>query len=297
MAIPEAQLETWSGLGSVAQSRDTYATVRKALEDIAAPFAGRGFNAFLQGSYGNDTNIYADSDVDVVMLLNSAFYHDLTRLDDNGRARFHNAFPGAASYGLSEFKPDVTGWLIKKFGATVTPGEKAVFIPANGGRRNADVLPAANFRRYHKFNSTSDQSYVEGICFYLPDSTRIENFPKQHSENLTTKHQATTQWFKPTARIFKNMRNRMIEVGTLQEGVAPSYFIEGLLYNVPNTAFGTSYGATVAAVLNSVSSADRSKFVCANEQFYLLHDTSRVTWRAADCQQFINACIDLWNNW
>lgn len=33
-------------------------------------------------------------------------------------------------------------------------------------------------------------------------------------------------------------------------GIAPSYFIEGMLWNVPRELFGTSYQAICAAVMN-----------------------------------------------
>jgi hypothetical protein len=68
MAIPESQLETWSHQGSVKQSRDTYATIKRTLEASDTKYADKDFEVFLQGSYGNDTNIYAESDVDVVIL-------------------------------------------------------------------------------------------------------------------------------------------------------------------------------------------------------------------------------------
>jgi hypothetical protein len=82
-------------------------------------------------------------------------------------------------------------------------------VKANGSRRDADVVVCANFRRYYKFESFANENYAEGICFFTPDGTRIENFPKQHSANCTTKHQNTDQWYKPTVRIFKNIRNRI----------------------------------------------------------------------------------------
>jgi hypothetical protein len=67
MPIPESQLETWSHQGSVTQSKDTYAPVRSALLDSKAVYKDKQFDVFLQGSYGNDTNIYAESDVDTVI--------------------------------------------------------------------------------------------------------------------------------------------------------------------------------------------------------------------------------------
>jgi hypothetical protein len=42
---------------------------------------------------------------------------------------------------------------------------------------------------------------------------------------------------------------------------------------------------------------DRSKFVCANEQYYLLHADSPVTWRADKCDAFLKAAVELWAQW
>ena len=176
------------------------------------------------------------------------------------------------------------------------PGSKALFVTGSGSRRDADVLVAAELRRYYAFKSSTDQRYDEGICFFNSAGKRIDNFPKQHSDNCTTKHQNTKQWFKPTVRVFKNLRNKLIDGGKIEEDLAPSYFIEGLLYNVPADRFGGSETANFTDVLNWLIQADRSKFVCANELFYLFHDTSLVTWRKEKCEKFLNAAVDLWND-
>jgi hypothetical protein len=63
MAIPESQLETWSHQGSVTQSAQTYAMIQNALNDAASPYYAKHYSIFLQGSYGNDTNVFRDSDV------------------------------------------------------------------------------------------------------------------------------------------------------------------------------------------------------------------------------------------
>ena len=57
-------------------------------------------------------------------------------------------------------------------------------------------------------------------------------------------------WLKPLARIFKNMRSRMVDVGLIKAGLAPSYFVEGLLYNVPNEKLRSNYQSCVANTLN-----------------------------------------------
>ena len=296
MSIPEAQLDTWSKQGSVAQSRATYETIKKALEDGSTPYVGKDYTVFLQGSYGNDTNIYADSDVDVVMRLNSTFYHDLSNLSEDEKSAFKKAYQDA-EYGLTEFKGDVIAQLTRKYGSAVKPGSKAIFVQGNGSRRDADVLIAAKYRRYYSFSSMYNENYAEGICFFGSDGSRIVNFPKQHSDNCTTKHQATSSWFKPVVRIFKNMRNRMVSDNMIEAGLAPSYFLEGMLYNVPNTSFGRSYNSTVAECVNWVLQTDRKQLLCANEQYYLLRDGSRVTWTEAECSKFLSAACNLWNQW
>jgi hypothetical protein len=296
MPIPESQLETWSHQGSVTQSSDTYNTLKLALNTDGTPYASKDYVIFLQGSYGNDTNIYSESDVDVVIRLNSCFQHDLSNLPEDQKKLFKDSHSDA-TYTHVEFKNDVIQILRSRFGRDVDAGEKAIAISANGNRRKSDVIAAIQYKRFIKFSSFSDQSFDDGICFYTKSGQQIVNYPKQHSENLTRKHKATSQWFKPMARILKNMRRKMTEEGIIDSGVAPSYYLEGLLYNVPDNLFGKSFQETFTAAINWIHSADRTKFICANAQYYLLHTDSPVTWRADKCEAFLNGAIELWEQW
>ena len=295
MAIPEAQLETWSHQGPTPQFTSTYESIRNVLWDVNSPYASRGFSVFLQGSYKNDTNVYGDSDVDIVICTDAVYYSDTSNLTPEDKQRFDGGF-SSAQYNLSDFKNDVVGWLNSKFPNAVTPVNKAVYIQGNAGRRDADVVIAAEFRRYYTYPAQGAPTYETGICFFTSDGTRIENFPKQHSENCSSKNQSTA-WFKRTVRTYKNLRNKMIADSLIASGLAPSYFIEGLLYNVPIDRFGGSYSANFNDTLNWLLQADRSQFVCANGLFYLCHPTSPVTWRAENCQSFLNACANKRDNW
>ena len=298
MAIPKAQLDTWSGQGSVTQSKNTYATVKAALEDASAVYTDRKFKVFLQGSYGNDTNIYAESDVDVVIRYDGAFFHDIKERPADEQAAFNAAYPDKGTYSYGDFKEHVRQALRAKFGNSVKPGTRAIKIEASGNRRNADVIVAFEYRRYYKFKAPYDESHVTGICFFLSDGTRVANYPDQHDENLTGKHQATGNRFKPLVRIFKNMRSKLIEGGLITEGSAPSYFIEGLLYNVPNDKFAGNNQDIFLNILKwFYETKDRSEFVCANEQYYLLRNNSHTCWPIADGNNFIDAAIRLWNDW
>lgn len=296
MAISEAQLQTWSKQGSVTQSKATYNTIKGALHDSESPYYDRLFDSFLQGSYGNDTNVYADSDVDIVMYTSSIFYYDVDLLSGAGRTEFHREHPWGGEYSLQEFKTEVVAWLRKHYGNAVREGTKAVSIKGNDGRRDADVLVCAEHRTYFAFPSAKEQHRADGIVFWTKNGTKIVNYPMQHSKNCTGKHQATKQWFKPTVRMFKNIRNRMIDDKRIEEGLAPSYFLEGLLYSVPNEEFGSTYQSTFVDCVNWLTQTDRSKFRCANELHWLFQDGSPVSWRSADCDRFLHAVVKFWND-
>jgi tRNA nucleotidyltransferase (CCA-adding enzyme) len=92
MPIPESQLETWSHQGSITQSSNTYNSIKNVLEASTTPYADKNFKVFLQGSYGNDTNIYAESDVDIVIRLDDCFHSDLESLSEAEKAAYKQSF-------------------------------------------------------------------------------------------------------------------------------------------------------------------------------------------------------------
>ncbi|MHB1516331.1 MAG: nucleotidyltransferase domain-containing protein [Acidiferrobacteraceae bacterium] len=296
MPIPESQLETWSHQGSVTQSAKTYRTIREVLNDSASPYYSRGPSIFLQGSYGNDTNVYRDSDVDIVICLNQSYYSDTNALTEGAKRSYNKRFVPAL-YEYADFKADVTAWLAKTYGADVVPGKKALLIKGNGARRDADVLVCAQHRRYRASSNGTDDQYDEGICFWTSDGTQVINFPNQHAENCTTKHKETNQWFKRVVRVYKNMRNRMIDDGYIADGVAPSYFMEGMLWNVPVGHFGKSYEDSFVSTFNWVLKADKTKLACANDLFWLVRDNSHSCWPTENFDTYLAAAKKYWNDW
>jgi len=296
MAIPETQLETWSHQGSVTQSSTTYNSIKSTLEDIGTPYSGKNYEVFLQGSYGNSTNTYAESDVDLVIRLNDCFQHDLEDLPEDQRSAFKLAFADV-SYGHVDFKRDVLSVLESAYRNRVTEGNKAIEIDGNDSMREADVVVAIQFRRYTKFRSLIDQNYIEGICFYSKSGQRIVNYPKQHSKNCTNKHQLCKSRFKPMVRVIKNIRTRLVSEGLIASDLAPSYFLEGLYYNVPENFFKSSYEETFTESINWILEANKSQFLCANEQYYLLRDDAEECWQEHKCNQFVAAAVELWNQW
>ncbi len=296
MTIPEWQLETWSHQGAVKQSASTYKTIKMVLEDPKAPYASLKFNIFLQGSYGNDTNVYVDSDVDIVICLTSMFYYNINELSHTDKERYKADHP-STSYNFQKFKKEVTDWLTYKFGIGVKVGKKAIFVPGTKDRRDADVLACVSHRHLISYSSMTSQDYHEGICFWTSNKDYIINYPKQHAKNCTSKHQATYNRFKPNVRVFKNIRNAMEDKRFIEEGVAPSYFLEGMLWNVPNEKFTSGFELFFLNALDWLSKCDPTKLVCANNHDWLIRDREPVCWNHADYETFLKSARQLWIEW
>jgi hypothetical protein len=295
MAIPESQLTTWSHQGSISQSSSTYQTIRNALLAKDSGYADKFFEVFLQGSYGNKTNIYAESDIDVVIRLTSTFQGDIAHLDDAQKQAYHNHYP-SATYTFDEFKKAVIKNLQNQFGTnSISVGKKAIKVQGSQNRRNADVVACYEYRSFKSFSPYRTDDYVSGIIFSTT-SGEIINYPKQHSVNLTSQHQSTNEKLKPMVRILKNMRSYMVDKGLLKDGIAPSYYIEGLFYNVPSEQYAKTYGDTFCNGINWLLKADKTKLVCANWRYYLLGN-SNVQWKEDDFNTFLSAVCDLWNDW
>jgi hypothetical protein len=299
MAIPEAQLETWSHVGGTRQISDTYNTIKNALEEKYSPYwAKTSFDVYLQGSYNNDTNVYRDSDVDIV-IAHKPFFHDMSRLGPYERMAATNSLPADASFSYAEFKVDVLSWLNTRFGsAFVEPGKKAVLVKGNGAsRRKADVLICARYYEYRRFDSPTDNDIRYGVKFTTNTGQEIVNFPKLHERACVLKHAETNNNFKPTVRIYKNMRNRMIEYGLLKDGIAPSYYIEGMLHNVARGVFTTNRTETFLGSLVWLRTCNRNALLCGHGQRPLLGDGLPDSWPPAHFEQFLQALTAYWTHW
>ncbi len=264
----------------------------------ASPYYGkRSFEVHLQGSYGNDTNVYGDSDVDVVACTSDTFGYDLDHLPLEQKTLYRNSNGADVQSACGPFKQEVISWLKSNYGAEfVVPGKKAILLKGNNSRRDADILVCTEHRQYYRYIKSGDRGFHPGVRFYASDVTAIENFPKQHADNCTAKHQATGGWFKPAARILKNMRNRMIDRTIIGDGVAPSYYLEGMLWNVPNTNFGNSYQSTIANCLNWISATKITDLRCANDLRWLVRDGRPDAWPTADFNTFTQKAIAFWNS-
>ena len=310
MPIPESQLERWAEPQQTRKAQYTHKVIREAIKnyDYSRKYE---FEDYLQGSYANHTNIWADTDVDIVVQLNSVFRSDISNLTSD-QQEIYNSVYTTASYGLSEFKPEVISALREKFGYfKVETGNKSVkVLPDDSGNRyKADIVIALQYRLYvptrgknTTFDSKTGLYYYEGIWFKASSGEEIINYPKLHLKNGADKNQRTNSKFKPIVRIFKNMRNTAYDKGYLYDkNLAPSYFVQCLLYNVPNEIYmSNSYQEIIEKLLSWLIEAyDEgifSDFVSQNGIVPLFGSGSD-KWNEQDAIDFLTALTEMWDEW
>lgn len=268
----QSQLQTWSEYQQKDILTDTYNSVKNAILEFKLPDNNYFADPYLQGSYGNDTHIYSKSDIDIVVELKSAFRSNLT---DEARKRLLSA-----EYTLNQFVDDLYNFLIEKYGINyVEIGSKTIKINDTNNRKAVDVVPCIEYRHYTD-PSNINSEHFKGISL----KNYIYNFPKIHKENGVSKMSSTNSMYKKYIRIFKNFRKKVGDE-------FPSYFIECLLYNVPNDKFDTVLTEGFVKITNWLNSKnDKSNFISQNGIIKLFGAKS-TQWQESDANDFIRKCV------
>lgn len=296
MGIPNSQLETWSHQGAITTSSLTYNSIKSCLEQYDFPDNVR-YNSYLQGSYRNSTNIYANSDVDVVVELESSWKPVTSKLSEEEKSIFDKKYLNA-TYGWSDFRQDVLQSLKDYYdNSKIVEGNKAVKLEGYSGRLNADILVAIKYRYFfHVYENRSD-SYVEGIAFYARnDSKWMYSYPKQHYNNGVTKMSNTNNNYKSLIRIYKNIKVNLVNNADIPDRYISSYYIESLLYNLPNNIFSGLYSDMLYKSLKWFEENSIDDFKCQHDLFNLF-GIDYDQWSITEAKAFIGSVIEFWNQW
>jgi len=300
MSILESQLSTWANQGATISSAKTYNSIKKCIEgnywekDV-------DFDIYLQGSYRNTTNIRGDSDVDVVVEFSSVFYSNKYELPQE-QLREHKDYYLDGKYSLDVFKEAVIKRLQDHYGERfIKVGNKSIKVLANSGRLDCDVVCCAEYRKYRSFSKSNITDYTKGIVFWTNENNeRIVNFPKLHFDNGARKNQSSNSNYKSSIRIIKNMKSKIVSNGAIDSSIAPSYFIECLMYNMSNENFQKSSNyLRVLAILNTFnnySDSELEDLICQNGQSHLFGNLDQ-QWNKVDYKTFITELIKLWNEY
>jgi hypothetical protein len=296
MTISEAQLERWSHQGAVTTSANTYQLIRNTLLSSTSPIKDKDLDICLQGSYKNDTNIRGDSDVDVVVQLNSIFQPEKKYLSQE-ELDLYSKYYSNSTYSWSDFRQDVLTLLRSTYGySSVTEGNKSIKLAADSGRLSADIVVCIQYRLYLEFKSKEKESYLDGVAFWTKNDNRLViNYPKLHYYHGVEKNddKNTSGMYKPLVRVFKNARTYLVDNGIINKDLAPSYFLECLLSNVDNKCFNSSLTSSSINILSWLMDAKLEGFKCQNHVVNLFGDTPE-QWNISDTKRLILEFARLW---
>jgi hypothetical protein len=223
--------------------------VREAISGWAG-FSNIRLRVLPKGSYTNNTNVRQDSDVDIAVIHEGFYYFD----DDALKTGDKIARGDVASHNLvgAQLRAELEKCLCDKFGAECdTTGKTAITISEGTSRVSADVVPSFEHRLYY-YDSWGWLKYHEGTTTRRADGTWVVNYPEQQHKNGKAKNNSTSKRYKHLVRILKRIENDLVNAGKIDE--LPSYFMECLVYRVPNGKFGTGLFPTYTRDLKNVLS-------------------------------------------
>jgi hypothetical protein len=250
-----------------------------------------------QGSYHNNTNVRQESDVDICVCCMNPFFADYS-FADYGDTEVGNV---NATYTYAQFKNDVQAALESKFGkSAVTRGDKALDVRANTYRVDADVVAAFAYRQYLKkqpnyVSGGFTTSYIEppGTKFISDSGKVIINWPEQHYANGVEKNKRTGGRFKLIVRAVKRLKFYLIDNNIDAAKHVPSYLLECLMFNVPDSTFsGDSFKTNIQNALLTCFSATQTDegvkgWIEVNARKYLFHASQ--PWTRQQAYDFVLA--------
>ena len=249
---------------------------------------------FVQGSYANNTNVRANSDVDVCVMLKDTFYSEYPE----GKSRDDYGFT-AGTNNFDTYRSDLIKALIDKYGNdSVKPGNKSIKITETSYRVEADAVPSFQYRNYKYQNSSNPDNFIEGIKFYTANTNeQVINYPKIHIKNGIDKNNDTQRRYKRLVRIFKRIRYKMIDDGEPVNKGITSFLIECLLWNTPNSIFN-NYNTWTERLKQSIiylfdktkDEKDCKEWGEVSEMFYLFHQGRK--WNVKMTNDFLK---QMWN--
>lgn len=277
MPIPESRLSRWSHHQAATAFTQAHLPIRAALHAHRWP-SDIKYEVFLQGSYKNDTNLGGDSDVDVVVRLARKLNSEVVAL--TGMELQGNDSHKVAYKQWQLFRRNALRAMRARFGDDASSGRKTLKIKKGKLPADADLVVTLRCRG--------------GIAFYLSDEKRwVVSYPQQHHQWGSKKDKATNQRFKRTVRMFKAARNRLVETKALTKDDAPSYFIECLLYNVPDKLFKPDLAPTYTGILAWLKTAKLKDFQCQNRKVALF-GPGQEQWSVNKAQTLVKALGELW---
>ncbi|MFF4345466.1 hypothetical protein ACFY00_36845 [Kitasatospora sp. NPDC001540] len=198
------------------------------------PFAGLGLVVEPKGSWANNTNVSSDSDMDIkVEFTRRSFRGAVTGMGFVDLYLQNNEYSGR--WTPEEFRSEL-GIALKTVSTNVDSSHNVAFyVPSvPGSRPDTDVVPCFTYFSRPTTLFGVDQ---QGTVVFTKDGKHIVNWSQQQLVNGREKNNDTGRRYKYVVRVLKAVENELSAMGVIKD--LPSYFMECLIYNVPNDVLRT----------------------------------------------------------
>lgn len=284
----EDQLSGWTGPSSDSEKEKQDRTERMIREAIDShePFNSCSLKVYAKGSYANNTNVRSDSDVDIAVECTEVLYWE-----ESEQGIYTPGKPYEGIWTPAKLRAELLAAMKVKFpGQVDSTGSTAIQVNSSSARVDGDVVPCFSFQYYMNSGSRA------GTKIFKTDGGSIVNYPAQQLENGIAKNKQTGYSYKKGARILKRIENVMAEDGTFRE--LPSFFIECLAYNCPNSVFAHStWTECLRGMLFHIwdqlqgDEPSTERWMEANDCYFLFHQDQK--WSRKDGREFAKAA---WNH-
>ncbi len=286
----EETLKSWTAPSSESEQEKQDRTERAIKDAVGAhaAFANCALSVYAKGSYANNTNVRADSDVDIAVECTELEYWE----EATPGARSGGA-PYTGSWTPEKLRSELSKALVARFPSEVDASASTAFkIKSTSTRVEADVVPCFSYRYY-----VSSEYSRTGTMIFSTSGKRIINYPRQQIENGTAKNTRTGLCYKRAVRVLKRVENAMLDAKVHRE--VPSFFMECLAYNCPDSIITLpTWTSTVQHMLAHIweqlqgdePAEESRRWLESNGCKFLFHSTQK--WTRADGRDFVQAA---WN--
>lgn len=263
---------------------------------VTAPFFdAKDVVIYLQGSYASQTNTKFQSKIEVVVEVQKTQEYDYQtarREDFKMREDFFVDFEHY--FDVKRFKDALADEIKKLIKQKVVLDATNILIPAFGELQHSiDIFPCFKYKYF-----LPDGASIRGKLVYeknLDEHYLI--FTNLHAANGELKDEMTHGNFKKMVRFFKTLTAISLREDFNLRNVR-GYYVECLLYNVPNEMFYAVDGklsAVFLKIINWLNFADLDDFVCQN-QIWSLWGIADGFWTKSAARQYINDLIEFYES-
>jgi hypothetical protein len=273
----------------------------KAIQNIADKnpnVYAKNVEIYIHGSYVNKTNIYFPSALEVAVELKRTATYSPDKITPDDYKLYNNYYVDMEmGFTPKQFRDMLIEELVELTGERCEERRKTILLKPFGRlRHEVDISPCFSFT-----HTTADlKDSFRGVMLYDAGvGMNILTFPKLHAQNGNAKDLATKGNFKRMVRVFKTLNALNIkEFSFSDETNATGYFIECMLFNVPNKLFlptarkdDEHLTDIFNKVLNYLLNCDMEGFACQN-MIWVLFGTAGEFWRLEHAQRFL---VEMYN--